>query len=370
MNVEREIAGVAIPFTSGVLISFYAESLFCNVSSIILIAAGLACSTLLLRDRLELNQEVRYITIIIVACTCGIITGLTGSELSINLPDSPLKRLSTLIGGKLQGAIEALPLESPDHKSLITALLTGERSSLPHHIIESFQNSGASHILALSGLHLGIIYGIISKTLSIMGNSIAAKRVRSIIIICICGLYTTATGAGPSIVRAFIFIIIGEAVRLSCRYHSLSQTFFISLIIQLVVCPMATQSISFQLSYAAMAGIVFIYPWLSKLWPKEETTSGAGRIFEKAIKWIWDCASLSISCQLTTAPLAYIYFGTFPTYFILTNLIALPLTGVLIPTALLTLCVSCIANCPPLLIKTTSCLIDLLLDSMEIIGSM
>lgn len=370
MNVERDIAVVAVPFTFGVLITVYAETLFCGMTSAILVAVILIISTLLSRNQFDSNQESRYLVLIIAMCICGIMTGMTGISLNISLPNPSIKTYASDLGKALQEAIDDIPLESSDHKSLIKALLTGERSSLPNHITECFRRSGASHILALSGLHLGIIYGIISRILSILGNSVAAKRLRSIATVCICGLYTAATGAGPSIARAFIFILIGETIRLSNRHRSLSQMFFVSLIIQIMISPLAIRSISFQLSYAAMAGIAFIFPYLSGLWPENKASSYAGRIFEKAMRWVWNCASLSISCQLTTAPLAYLYFGSFPTYFLLTNLFALPLTGVLIPTAMLTLCLSWTDYCPTLLINTTSSLIELLLDSIEIIGSM
>ena len=79
---------------------------------------------------------------------------------------------------------------------------------------------------------------------------------------------------------------------------------------------------------------------------------------------------MSIACQMTTAPLAWIYFGTFPQYFLLTNLIALPLTGLLIPSAAITLILNKAQICPDLLVRLTEWLTGLLIGAIEIIASM
>ena len=88
------------------------------------------------------------------------------------------------------------------------------------------------------------------------------------------------------------------------------------------------------------------------------------------MRWIWNSLALSISCQITTGPLAYMYFGTFPQHFLLTNLIALPLTGVLIPSALLTLCLSCLGCCPAWLAAITDFLAQTTIHSLHIISTM
>jgi competence protein ComEC len=104
-----------------------------------------------------------------------------------------------------------------------------------------------------------------------------------------------------------------------------------------------------------MAGITWIYPLMKNIWPAQD--SGP-------MKKIWDSASLTICCQLTTSPLALYYFGTFPTHFLLTNLLALPLTGFLVPIAILTVTLSAADLCPAILTevceKAASCLISVL----------
>ena len=120
-----------------------------------------------------------------------------------------------------------------------------------------------------------------------------------------------------------------------------------------------------------MAGIAYIFPWLKGLWAKpNDAQTAAGRIMVRAMRWIWNSTTLSISCQITTGPLAYIYFGTFPAHFMLTNLLALPLTGILIPFAVLTLSLSFIGICPEFIIQTTEGICLTLIRTLEIIATM
>jgi predicted membrane metal-binding protein len=88
------------------------------------------------------------------------------------------------------------------------------------------------------------------------------------------------------------------------------------------------------------------------------------------MRWIWNSAALSISCQLATGPLAYLYFGTFPQHFLLTNLISLPLTGFIIPCALASLVLSGLGWCPTFVVSVTEWLVSLLTWSLEVIASM
>ena len=393
MNVERDIAGFALPFAAGVLITAYAGAIFCGQSSYIHFISLLVifCTIALLfrRKELDYGTKIQWALIIIAALGCGILSAATAISF-FDMPESGLKIFCSRIGSGIQGMIDAIPFESEEASALIKALLTGERKGLSPEIKTAFRDSGASHILALSGLHLGIIYGILSKSFAVLGNSNTMRLVRSVLIICVCGIYTLATGAGDSLVRAFIFISLREAAKITCRYNGLGQILMASLTIQLVIDPMAIRSISFQLSYAAMAGIAYIYPWLQGFWeratartpdnvdesgPERNLRAGnyvshIGGLATRPIRWIWNTVALSIACQITTAPLAYIYFGTFPVHFMLTNLLTLPLTGLLIPAALLTLCLTSIGLCPAILVQATESLVTLLISLLEIISTM
>jgi competence protein ComEC len=300
---------------------------------------------------------------------CGAIAFITDSQLSLSRIDQSSWFMSTALsfGEKMKGAVDAIHFENERTGLIIKALLTGEKSGIPNDVTQAFRNIGASHILALSGLHLGIIYAIVRFITRLSGNSRKAKYLRSAVIIFICGFYTLATGAGPSIVRAFIFITIGECARLSGRSATLKRILMISVLIHLSITPSAIKEVSFQLSYAAIAGIAYIFPWLQGFWPGDRHEDA---VLTRCARWIWDSAAMSISCQITTGPLAYLYFGTFPQYFLLTNLIAVPLAGLIIPAALLVAALTAAGGCPAFLISVTEWLVTALTDSLSIIASM
>jgi competence protein ComEC len=144
------------------------------------------------------------------------------------------------------------------------------------------------------------------------------------------------------------------------RFSSLKTVLAASLIVHLAFDPTAVSEIGFQLSYAAIFGIAYIFPWLRKMWRNDWP----------GLKWIWESLALSISCQITTGPLAYCYFGTFPQYFLLTNLIAVPLAGLIIPASLTTVALTALGCCPAFVIEITEWLVGTMTDSLSIIASM
>ena len=397
MHVEREIAGITLPFTIGAIITVCTVKSFCAggfvVHELAFVACFMSLCGLLLRKRLNLGDGAVRTLLILSLCSCGTLSGAV-SAYHIPFADcSSVEEYAIGFGIRMQNIIDSIPFSSARTNAMLKALLTGERSTLSPELTEAFRDSGASHILALSGLHLGIIYGIFSKVLFFMGNSVAGRCMRSAVIVILCGFYTLATGAGPSIVRAFIFILLGEAARMAGRLHSLKQVLMASLLIQVIINPLSVRSVSFQLSYSAMAGIAFIYPWLRDFWPSGKAeknggrdsryggrsrgdTSGdgemtlGGRALVRSMRWVWNSTALSISCQLTTGPLAYLYFGTFPQHFLLTNLISLPLTGFIIPCARACLGLSGLGCCPAFMVSVTEWLVSLLTWSLEVIASM
>ena len=363
MNEARDIVKLALPFIAGAL-SFYCFPVGTNhhyfISSISLIL--LASTTAYTIGNRATNNLIHIAEIAVMWWILGVFTQANSSLVELtSSTGSPLSKHVLNLGKAMQECIDKIEFNSSDTNALLKALLTGNRNDIPKDITHAFRTSGASHILALSGLHLGIIYLIISKLFLFIGNSPNARIIRSILCIAICSTYTMVTGAGASIARALIFVIITETAKLIHRKPDLKCTLSSSLIIHLILWPGDIRNIGFQLSYAAIAGIAWIYPYLSEVWPE------AGR---GIMKRIWNGATLSISCQLTTAPLAWFYFGTFPQYFLLTNLIALPLTSIIIPLALLTITLNIIGICPNLLIQGTEIMVNALCSALTIIANM
>ena len=263
----------------------------------------------------------------------------------------------------LCGIIDGIPWSDDGAPALVKALLTGRRDSLDRDTITAFRRSGASHILALSGLHLGILYGILSGMLKVIGKSRAAYTVRCVVVIGAAGFYTVMTGASPSLVRAFLFIVMNEASRmLSGRERKPVRVLLAAATLQVAFSPLSIDSIAFQLSYLAMIGIILINPWIDRIYPQVQGPSPMRRI--------WSAVSVTLSCQVTTAPLVWVKFGTFPRYFLLTNLLALPLTELLMFCAVGTVTLSGIGICPPVCVHITEKLAAALELCLEIISTM
>lgn len=383
MIVERDIAAFAFPFAAATAAALWYSGLSSHPTAVPAVVSFLACSILLSGlvfivssgshslNSFNTDKSGGYRLMILImataACT-GLTCGFSGVLLSISDCDGGLMKVAGRFGKSMQEAIDSIEFRKEQTGALVKALLTGNRTSLTSETIQVFRNSGASHILALSGLHLGIIYGIMKKILSLAGGSRSVRVLGSILCIAICGFYTLSTGAGDSITRAFIFIVTGETASLLMRTRRLSRILMTGLIIHLALMPRSISSISFQLSYAAMAGIAWLYPSIRDLWVMSpaEKKYGAG-ILNK----IWDMAALSISCQASAGIVAWFYFGTFPQYFLLTNLLAAPIAVVLIPSALLCLTFSALfGTCPHIFLTITEFLASAMTFILEIIAGL
>ena len=275
-------------------------------------------------------------------------------------------RVARPSGGVPAGKLSSLPFDHPRTGALLRALLTGKRDLLDRETTAAFRQAGAAHILALSGLHLGIIYLIISRLLFFLGKSRRAVAIRSVIIVGICGAYTVATGAGPSIVRAFIFITLAEIAR-NCpgRRRKGVNIWCTAILLQLCINPTVISSVGFQLSYLAMLGTFTLFPILRDCYP----SAGPAKDRLNPMRRMWEAMALSISCQVFTAPLVWLRFHTFPKYFLLSNLISLPLTEALIVGGLACYGLEAIKISPHLLTRAVDWVSELLCSSLETIAS-
>ena len=265
---------------------------------------------------------------------------------------------------QLKAIIQEIPFKDSGSNALVLALLTGDRTALPQDISASFRTSGASHILALSGMHLSVVYIILARMFSVIGNSPRAIRLRSVTTIAAAGFYTMMTGAGASIVRAFLFIALGETARCTGRERPPMNIFCASLMAQAAMTPDELGSPGFQLSYLAMAGIYLIYPPMQK-WYAAPDGHRPG-----PLKKIWDTAAMSIACQITTAPAVWYYFGTFPQYFLITNMIAIPLSSAAINISILVLLARSAGICPDILVAADEFMISAMCRSLEVISTL
>lgn len=398
MTETADIKPLALAFTfgaaSGLLLSRISmHAAYISSATSLLVALTLTLIT---------SADRRQAEILLLFLTAGVFCAATSTLTSLGAVAG--KPLFAGLAADFRSMISSIPFPHEGTAPLVNALLTGDRSSLDSSVMNSFRDSGASHILALSGLHLGIIYGILLKVTSIFGKHPTVKAVRSLIIISLCGIYTLATGASPSLVRAFLFILVNETARLTHRSNNPLRVYCAALFIQTAINPQVISSTGFQLSYLAMAGIFLLYPALKKWYPQEEAagdmliengasltesdglegvmidkgccrasrcwTSWMKTIVSAAPRKIWDAAALTISCQVFTGPLAWWKFGTFPKYFLLTNLLSLPLTSAVMLLSVSTSVLFAIGICPDFLISLTDSSASLLLFIMKVISSM
>lgn len=398
MTETADIKPLALAFTfgaaSGLLLSRISmHAAYISSATSLLVTLTLTVIT---------SADRRQAEILLLFLTAGVFCAATSTLTSLGAVAG--KPLFAGLAADFRSMISSIPFPHEGTAPLVNALLTGDRSSLDSSIMNSFRDSGASHILALSGLHLGIIYGILLKVTSIFGKHPTVKAFRSLIIISLCGIYTLATGASPSLVRAFLFILVNETARLTHRSNNPLRVYCAALFIQTAIDPQVISSTGFQLSYLAMAGIFLLYPALKKWYPQKEAAgdmlieNGAGltesdglegvmidnvcrrarrcwtswmkTIVSDAPRKIWDAAALTISCQVFTGPLAWWKFGTFPKYFLLTNLLSLPLTSAVMLLSVSTSVLFAIGICPDFLISLTDSSASLLLFIMKVISSM
>ena len=359
MTSGREIEIISIPFVAGIaagalaVAAFPPAGLYPLVSLSMLLAIGSAA--VLLRRRELLTMALLFVSTGLFCALSSHIGDGGGSEGPMQGAALWLRRL-----------VDSIPFPHEDTSALVKALTTGDRNSLDKGLVSTFRKAGAAHILALSGMHLGIVYGMLAWLLKPLGNSTLARKIRYALIISACALYSLATGAGPSIVRAFIFIFLWETARITGRKASPMKVWCGGLVIQLAVMPSVITSAGFQLSYLAMAGIFILFPALKEWYPSEGESRLSARL--NLPRRIWEAAALAISCQVFTAPLSCALFCTFRKYFLLTNLLAMPLSGLLMGLSAVTMALSAAGICPHILILADDAVCQSLINVLEIIA--
>ena len=354
MEEARSFEAIAFPFTVGLAAGLLLPEQLYAMGGIHLLG-GLACLGAVFMSLLMLwRGGGRMEMALLMICTGLCCTAANRLGGSVSPPAGGLEALKDLLAG--------LPFPHERTAPLLTALFTGDRTALGRDTLHIFRSSGASHILALSGLHLGILYLVMTRVLSILGNSPLARIVRSVVAIVPAGAFCLATGASPSLVRAFLFILLGEACNLLHRPRNAWHILLVALTLQAAIDPSQVATIGFQLSYLAMTGIILIFPILDRWYPAD------GRF--DPIRKVWRGAALTLSCQLTTAPLAWLTFHTFPRHFLLTNLLAMPLTTLLMVLGITTVALGAAGICPMLLIRLTDLAASALLFCLEVIAGM
>ena len=210
------------------------------------------------------------------------------------------------------------------------ALLIGYRNDLDIDLVQSYSNTGVVHIIAISGMHLGLIYGLLVLIFRPFGKSRKMLYIRAVIIISLLWIFTLLTGAAPSIVRSaimFTFLVLGETQK---RKASIYNNLASSALLILLFDPFALWDVGFQLSYTAVLSIaIFATP--------------IGNLFFIRNKWLrqfWQLNAVTLAAQILTYPIVAYHFHQFPNLFLFTNIVAVPLSSIILYSLLALLALS------------------------------
>lgn len=208
--------------------------------------------------------------------------------------------------------------------AVLAAMTLGDKSSLSDRLKEDYSVSGASHILALSGLHLGIIYAILSLIFLRRRWQIASQ----VLILLAIWTYVFIVGMSASVVRSAVMITVYSFVSLLNRNKMSLNTLAVVAVVILIVNPLYLYDVGFQMSFAAVFFIILFYRPVLNLMP--------GCVMGiPVIRQIWQMMSVSLAAQIGVAPLIAFYFGRFSCYFLLTNIIVVPAATIILYGAVL-----------------------------------
>ncbi|MDD3161057.1 MAG: ComEC/Rec2 family competence protein [Bacteroidales bacterium] len=210
-------------------------------------------------------------------------------------------------------------------RPILLAMTLGAVELLDKETKDNFSVAGVSHLLAVSGLHVGILILLLNIFLYGMNRNEKCRIAKEFILLLSIWIYAFITGLSPSVVRAvimFSIVILGHMLhRKTNIYHSLLLSAFGMLLYN----PYYLFNISFQLSYTALFSIVYFQPKLN----------GLIQVKNRVFKYFWEIANVSIAAQICTFPLILYYFHTFPTHFLITNFLLVPLSFLLLGIVIL-----------------------------------
>lgn len=208
--------------------------------------------------------------------------------------------------------------------AVVSALVLGARENIDPELVHAYTSTGALHVLSVSGLHVGLIYIVLGYMFFFFKNIKHGAKIKAVVLLLSLWAYAFITGLPPSVARAsamFSFIIIGQSFN---RQTNIYNTLAASALLQLLFDPYILMDVGFQLSYIAVISIVWLQP---RIYNSIYTTNW---LLDK----IWALTSVSLAAQLITFPLGLLYFHQFPNYFLLSNLVVIPISTAVIYAAI------------------------------------
>lgn len=209
--------------------------------------------------------------------------------------------------------------------AIINALLLGQRQDISEEVIRNFQKAGAVHILAVSGLHIGIIMLLLNFLLTPLELLKKGAEIKLVMVVLFLWFFAFVAGLSPSVVRAVTMFTAVAIALTSKNTINTYKTLIISIFILLLFNPYYLFEVGFQLSYLAVFFIVWLQPLLYKLWKPKL----------KLVDYSWKLLTVSTAAQLGVLPLSLYYFHQFPGLFFISNLVIIPFLGLILGLGIL-----------------------------------
>lgn len=220
---------------------------------------------------------------------------------------------------QVQGSLDQLIAE-PQARQLLSAIMLGARDEMGVEVSQAYQASGAVHILAVSGLHVGLVAGMALFLVSFLWPSRRHSWIVVLPVILLVWAYVFLTGAADSALRAgvlFSFLLLGRAMK---RYGEGLNLLAGAVLLLLLLDPFMIFHVGFQLSVLAVAGILVLQPLIFQSWLPP------GRVS----RFFWNLTAVTLAAQAATLVVSLYYFHQLPVYFMLSGLFVVPLSGMLL----------------------------------------
>ena len=278
--------------------------------------------------------------------------------LQLESQNSGLRALAGKLRGKIVSELKQFNFK-PEELAIIQALLLGQRQDISTETYNNYAAAGVIHILAVSGLHVGIILFLLNWALKPVERIPKGKFVKALLLLALLWGFAVLAGLSPSVVRAvsmFSFLAIGMQLN---RRSSTLNTLFMSLLFLLLINPNFIFQVGFQLSYMAVFTIVLIQPYLFRLFTPNF----------KAVKYLWGIFTVTIAAQIGVLPLSLFYFHQFPGLFFISNLVILPFLGIILGLGILVMLLALTGLLPSVLASFYGGLISILNNFVAFVAS-
>ncbi len=280
---------------------------------------------------------------------------LSRSDLPLSWWDRIMQRTQLLVRHQL---IKYIP--GKKEYGLAEALLIGYRGDIDKDLSLAYSNTGTVHIIAISGMHLALIYALLMWLLRSLPEKGKIKWLKIITLLAILWAFSFLCGAQPSILRAtisFSFVLIAKALnRRSSAFNSLAGSAFFLLCLD----PYYLFDPGFQLSFAAISSILLFHRSIRQLFDTKN----------RIIGYVYELVSITLAAQVLTFPVSLYHFHQFPVYFLFSNLLAVPVSGIILVAEIILLAVSPVSWLAAFSGRIISMLIGVMNGWIEKIGNL